>query len=447
MSETMQIDLNQENVKLLVADILQEALRQGASSAEVDVSMSKGFSVNVRQGDVETIEYNQDKTIDITVYRGMRSGSASLSDLRPDTIRSAVSAACNIARFTDEDSYAGLADQSELAYNYPELHLASYWNISVEDAIALACECETKALTLDKRITNSEGVSVSTGSGIGAYGNTQGFIGAYASTRHEISCVLIAQQGDDMQRDYSYTVSSDPHLLRPIADVACEAAERTVQRLNAKRLTTRRVPVIFAADMARGLLGHFVAGIQGTNLYRKSSFLLDYLGKPIFPTHIIIDERPHLPQRLGSAPFDDNGVATRNNVFIKDGVLTNYSLGVYSARKLGMKTTGNAGGVHNLFICTSQKDLTALLKTMDTGLLVTELMGNGVNLVTGDYSRGAAGFWVEKGQIQYPVHEITIAGNLHEMYAGLVEVGCDIDTRGNIQTGSILLESMMVAGN
>lgn len=447
ISESLPIDLNQENVKSFVAEVLQEALRQGATSAEVDMGISKGFSVNIRQGDVETIEYNQDKSVDITVYMGQRSGSASFSDIRPDAIRNAVSAACNIARFTDEDPYAGLADKKDLAFQYPELELASFWDISVEQAIALACECEGQALAMDKRISNSEGVAVSTGSGVSAYGNTHGFIGAYASTRHEISCVLIAKQGDEMQRDYSYTLSSDPHELHAISDIAREAVDRTVRRLNARQLTTRRVPVIFAADVARGLIGHFVAAIQGSNLYRKSSFLLDYLGKPIFPAHIRIEEKPHVPKLLGSAPFDDNGVATRNNIFIADGVLNSYSLGVYSARKLNMKTTGNAGGVHNLYISTGQKDLAALLKTMDTGLLVTEMMGNGVNIVTGDYSRGVAGFWVEKGQIQYPVEEITIAGNLHKMYAELVEVGCDVDFRGNIKTGSILLENMMVAGN
>jgi len=262
-----------------------------------------------------------------------------------------------------------------------------------------------------------------------------------------MSCSLIAQEEDEMQRDYSYTLSCDPQLLESIEWIAHTAAQRTVRRLGAERLTTRKVPVIFAAEEARGLLGHFISAISGGSLYRKASFLLDQLGKPIFPSHIQISEQPHLVKSLGSAPFDDNGVATRPNVFIEDGILRNYCLGVYSARKLGMQTTGNAGGVHNLFIKTGNKDLTALLKTMDTGLLVTDLMGQGVNLVTGDYSRGATGFWVEGGEIQYPVEEITIAGNLRDMYANLVEVGIDVDKRGNIQTGSIFIENMTVAGD
>lgn len=447
MTESAQIDFNVESLKNLVMEILQETKRQGASSAEVDVGSNKGFSVQVRKGEVESVEYNQDKSIGITVYFGKRSGSASLSDLRPDAIRSAVAAACNIARFTDEDPYSGIAEKELLAFDYPKLDLAFPWGISVEHAIELALDCEGKALAKDKRITNSEGVSIMTSHGWHAYGNTLGFVGIFPSTCHEISCVLIAKQGDEMQRDYYYSMAADPELLDPINMIAANAAERTVRRLGSRRLTTRSVPVIFIAEEARGFLGHFIGAIQGGNLYRKSSFLLDHLGKPVFPAHIRMDERPLLPKSLGSAPFDDDGVATRPNVFVENGILNSYSLGVYSARKLGMQTTGNAGGVHNLFINTGNKDLPALLKTMGTGLLVTELMGQGVNLVTGDYSRGASGFWVENGQIQYPVEEITIAGNLQDMYRQLVEVGCDIDKRGNIQTGSILLENMTVAGN
>lgn len=446
MSESVQMDFNPELVKKLVADILQEATSQGATSAEVDVGFNKGFTVTARKGDVESVEYNQDKSVGITVYFGHRTGSASLSDVRPEAIRSAVKAACNIAKFTDEDKYSGLAEKELLAFNYPELDPAYSWDITVEQAIELARECEAKALAKDKRIVQSEGVTVATMTGWHAYGNTLGFIGMFPGSRHEISCVLIAKQGDDMQRDYFYTTAVDPDLLDPISKVAEEAASRTVRRLGGRRLTTRRVPVIFAAEEARGLLGSFIAAISGANLYRKSSFLLDHLGKPVFPAHIRIDERPHLLRAMGSAPFDDDGVATRPNVFVEGGVLNSYVMGIYSARKLGMKSTGNAGGVHNLFITTGKKDLPALLKSMGTGLLVTELMGQGVNIVTGNYSRGASGYWVENGEIQYPVEEITIAGNLRDMYANLVEVGCDIDKRGNIQTGSILLESMTVAG-
>ncbi|HLB57907.1 MAG TPA: metalloprotease PmbA, partial [Gammaproteobacteria bacterium] len=370
-----------------------------------------------------------------------------LSDLRPAAIQSAVAAACNIARFTDEDPCAGLPEKALLAFDYPAIHLAYPWSITVEKAIEIAKTCEAQALAKDKRITNSEGASVVTSQALSVCGNTKGFVGAFPMTRHEISCALIATEGEEMQRDHWYTTACDPTLLDSIEKIADKAVQRTIRRLGARRLTTRRVPVIFAAEEARGLIGHFVAAISGGNLYRKSSFLLDHLNKPIFPAHITIDERPYLEKSLGSAPFDDDGVATRPNVFVSDGILQRYCLGVYSGRKLGLQTTGNAGGVHNLFISTGQKDLRALLKTMDKGLLVTELMGQGINIVTGDYSRGASGFWVENGEIQYPVEEITIAGNLREMYAHLVEVGADVDNRGNIKTGSILLEKMVVAGD
>lgn len=439
-------ELKPAQLQNLVSDILAEAKKQGATSAEVDLGLNKGFSVTARMGEVESVEYNQDKNVDITVYFDKRSGSASLSDLRPEAIRAAVEAACNIARFTDEDPCAGIADKKDLAFNYPDLELAYPWDISVERAIELACECETKAFAKDKRIVNSENAVVSTGQAWGVYGNSHGFIGMYTTTRHDISCVLIAKQGDDMQRDYYYTTSCDPELLDSITEVADKAVQRTVRRLGGKKLSTRKVPVIFVAEEARSLLGHFVGAISGSSLYRKSSFLVDSLNTQVFPKHIRIEEKPHLPKGLGSVPFDDNGVATRPNVFIENGIVKNYVLGIYSARQLGMQTTGNAGGVHNLFITTGKNDLAGLLKKMGKGLLVTELMGQGINLLTGDYSRGASGFWVENGEIQYPVEEITIAGNLRDMYGNLVEVGCDIDKRGNIQTGSILLEQMTIAG-
>lgn len=447
MQERVHVGLNEEQLKTLVKHILDEALQQGASHAEVDVGMNKGFTVTARKGDIETVEYHQDKIIDITVYFGKRIGSASLSDMNNDAIKSAVKAACHIARFTDEDQYAGLADYDRLAFNYPDVDVAFPWHLSVENAIDIAKACETKALSMDKRLINSEGATVSTSEALSAYGNTHGFIGLFPQTRHEISCMLIAAHQDEMQRDYSYTVACDPKMLEHPNWVAEQAAERTLRRLGARRLSTRNAPVIFLADEARGLLSYFVAAIAGGNLYRKASFLLDQIEKPIFPSHITIDERPYLPKALGSIPFDDDGVATRPNVFIEQGILKSYCLGSYSARKLGLQSTGNAGGVHNLFINTGNKDLPALLKTMDKGLLVTELMGQGINLVTGDYSRGASGFWVERGEIQYPVEEITIAGNLRDMYLHLIEVGADVDKRGNIQTGSILLENMMIAGD
>lgn len=348
---------NPEHLKNIVTDILAEAARQGASAAEVDVGLNKGFSVTSRMGDVESVEYNQDKVVEITVYFGQRTGSSSLSDFRMEAIRSAVQAACNIARFGDKDEYAGLADKALLAFQYPNLDLMFPWDITVEQAIALTLECEGIALAKDKRITNSEGASLSTTAGWHAYGNSHGFIGVYGASRHDVSCSLIAQEKDEMQRDFNYTVSCDPQLLEPLDWVANTAAEKTLRRLGARQLSTRKAPVIFAAEEARGFLGHFVAAISGGNLYRKASFLLDQLGKPVFPKHIKIDERPHLLKSLGSAPFDENGVATRPNIFIEDGILQSYCLGVYSARKLGLQTTGNAGGVHNLYINTGCKGL------------------------------------------------------------------------------------------
>jgi len=437
---------NQESLKSLIDNVLRETRTLGASSAEIDVGVNKGFTVTVRMGEVESIEYNQDKILEITVYFGQRMGAASISDFRPEAIHAAVKAACNIARFTDQDIYSGLADKDLLKMTYPDLDLHHPWDLSVNQAIELALSCEQEALAKDKRIINSEGASIATTNGWHGYGNSNGFIGCYPSSVHEISCALIAKKGEEMQRDFSYTLAADPALLKSIHSIAEEAADRTIKRLGAKQLTTRKVPVIFAADKARSLLGHFTSAISGGNLYRKSSFLLDRLGDKIFPEHITLDQRPHLAKMLASVPFDDDGIVTRPNVFVKNGILNMYSLGVYSARKLGLETTANAGGVFNLFINTGNKNLTELLKTMDTGLLVTDLMGQGVNLITGDYSRGASGFWVEGGQIQYPVEEITIAGNLNEMYSQIIEIGNDIDTRGNIQTGSILIENMTVAG-
>ncbi|MBX3709209.1 MAG: metalloprotease PmbA [Gammaproteobacteria bacterium] len=447
MNEIKKSLIDTSQLQTLASTILQEAKRAGASQAEVSISTNKGFSVSAREGDVETVEYTLDKVIEINVYFGKRTGSASISDVRPEAVRAAVEAACHIAKFTDEDPAAGLAEEDELAFHYPKLDLACPWSISVEQAIELACQCEREALAHDKRIMSAEAVTLATSDACYLHANSNGFLGYYPYTRHEISCVLIGKQGDEMQRDYSYTISSDPAQLESISHLANQAAGKTVRRLGAKRLRTVKAPVIFLAEEARGLLGHFVSAISGGSLYRKSSFLLDHLGKRVFPEYVQIKEQPHLPRALGSAPFDDDGVATRENSFIEDGVLSNYCLGVYSARKLGMKTTGNAGGVHNLIITPGRHNLTALLKIMDKGLLITEMMGNGVNLVTGDYSRGVGGFWVENGEIQFPVQEITVAGRLQDIYANIREIGNDVDVRGNIRTGSILIEEMMIAGS
>ncbi len=431
----------------LALDILREAEVLGASSAEVEMSVGKGFSVSSRLGEVETVEYNQGKSIDITVYFGKRIGTAGLSDTRWESIQAAVQAACHIARYTQEDPCSGLADPALLAYHYPQLEMNFPWKISAEEAIEMACACEKDALARDKRIVNSEGVTVTTGEGWSLYANSEQFLGHYAGSKHSISAVLVAKQGEEMQRDYSYTASCDPSLLKPISQLAEEVALKTVQRLGARRLSTRKAPVIFIAEEARGLLGTFLAAIAGGNLYRKSSFLLNQLGQPVFPSFVRLEEQPHLPKAAGSRPFDDDGVLTRANVFVEGGILQSYSMGVYSARQLGLQTTGNSGGVHNLIISPGLLDLSGLLKKMGKGLLLTEVMGPGVNLVTGDYSRGASGFWVEQGEIQYPVQEITIASNLRDMFKQVVEVGKDVDLRGNVRTGSILIEEMMIAGD
>lgn len=438
--------LNIDELQSIAAVILKEAAKRGADQAEVAIASNKGFSVTAREGDVETIEYHQDKNIDVVVYFGKRLGASSLSDIRHDAICAAVDAACHIAKFTGEDPASGLADKNELAFHYPQLQLAYPWNISVEEASRIACECEREALDYDKRIISAESADVSTMHAYDVYANSLGFSGGFSYTHHELSCVLIAKDGDDMQRDYSYSISVDPARLESPSLIAKQAAERTVKRLGARRLPTMKAPVIFAAEEARGLLGHFNSAMQGGGIYRKSSFLVDHLNKKIFPDFVQIAEQPHLQFGLGSVAFDDDGVLTRPNVFVEDGFLRSYSLGVYTARKLGMKTTGNAGGTHNLTIQPGKQGLAGLLKTMGTGLLVTEVMGQGVNLVTGDYSRGAGGYWVENGVIQYPVHEITIAGRLQDIYAHIVDIGTDVDERGGIRTGSILIEEMMIAG-
>ncbi|HVV68045.1 MAG TPA: metalloprotease PmbA [Gammaproteobacteria bacterium] len=430
----------------LVRSMLDQAKQAGVTQAEATFRNEAGFSVTVRKGAVETLEHHRAKGLSLTVYFGHCSGSAVTSDLTPSALRTTLEKACSIARFTGNDPCSGLADAELMAYNYPDLDLFHEWNITPEQGIEIATECESLARGYDKRITNSEGATVNTFAHKEIYGNSHGFLGVSNTTYHSVSCALIAQHGHDMQSDSDYTCARDPEDLLPISTVAKNAAERTVKRLDARRLSTRSAPVIFRADVARGLLSHFLGAISGSNLYRKSSFLVDQLGKQVFPTQVSIVERPHLLKALGSAAFDDEGVATCEREIVKEGLLQGYLLGSYSARKLGMKTTGNAGGAHNVFINTCDQDLAGLLKEMQTGLLVTDLMGQGVHMVTGDYSRGAFGYWVENGEIQYPVQEITIAGNLKDMFSKLVAVGHDIDNRGNIHTGSIWIDSMMIAG-
>lgn len=431
----------------LVAAILAKARTEGATAAEAAVSFSTALTVTVRLGEVETVEHHRNRGLGVTVYFGQRKGSASTSDWRPQAIQETVSAACAIARHTAADPCAGLADPERLARKVPDLDLYHPWGVNAEEAIEIARAGEAAALTYDARIRNSEGASVSSHQSRLVYGNSQGFSGGYPTTRHALSCAVIGQDASGMQRDHWYTVARDHTDLEPAAAVGRQAAIRALRRLDGRRLRTCQVPVLFAPELARGVFGHFIGAIRGSALYRKASFLVDHLGKQVFPDHLNIREEPHLPKALGSAPFDSEGVATMARDLVREGVLQGYVLDSYSARRLGMQTTGNAGGVHNVTVEPGELDFAALLRHMDTGLLVTELMGQGINLVTGDYSRGAAGFWVEGGQIQYPVEEITIAGNLAEMGRDVVAVGKDMDLRGNIRCGSLLIERMTVAGD
>ena len=436
-----------EQLEKIAKEVLTEAKKQGASSAEAVTDTEDGFSITVRLGQVENIEYHKEKHCGITVYFGKRKGTVNTSDTRSESLKAAVTAACRIASFTEEDDCAGLADAELMASEKPDLDLHYPWEITPDKAIELALKCEHEARGLDAQIKNSEGVSVATHQSFCVYGNSHGFIGSIPSTRHSMDCVLIAEQKSHMERDYDYTVARDATELKNYKELAKSAVKKTVSRLGAQKITTRKVPIIFSAELARSLFGSFISAISGGNLYRKASFLIDHLEQQIFPKNINICERPYLLKGLGSSAFDSEGVAVQNKDFITDGILKSYVLGSYSARKLKMQTTANAGGVHNLIVKPGELDLQGLLKKMNKGVLVTELIGQGVNLVTGDYSRGAFGFWVENGKIQYPVSEITIAGNLKDMFMNIAAVGCDIDKRGNIQTGSVLLEEMMVAGS
>lgn len=438
--------MDKQQLESLVGALLDEAKKQGASAAEADVSLVTGLSVSVRKSEVETVEYNQDRGLGVTVYIGQCKGSASTSDFSMQAVRETVAAACGIAKYTSGDPYAGLADPALMAYGYPDLDLYHPWEVDADEAIKIGIECEQAARAVDAKITNSEGASVSTHQGLRVYGNSHGFVGSYPTTRHGISCSVIAQEGDDMQRDYWYSSSRMYSGLEDASEVGKQSAQRALKRLGGRRVKTGKFPVIYAADIASGLFGHFIGAIRGESLYRKTTFLVDSLGKTIFPEFINLSEQPHIKQALGSAPFDGEGVKTASRDLVKDGVVQGYVLSSYSARRLGMVSTGNAGGVRNLSVSTGQKSLAELLKTMDTGLLITELMGQGVNQTTGDYSRGAAGFWVEGGEIQYPVEEITVASNLKTMFSGIQEIGADVDYRKNIRTGSILLNEMTIAG-
>ena len=439
---SMQLD----QLKNLAQDVLQHARTLGASAAEAEISTGFGQNVTVRLDDVETIEYNRDKGMSVTVYFGMRRGHASTSDLSPQALKDTVEKACTIARYTAEDPFCGLAEAKLLATTVRDLDLYHPWDISVEQAIETARSCEAAAMQTDSRITNSDGASVSVHESLFVYANSHGFCQGYPTSRHGISCSVIAGENDAMQRDYWYTTARAAEDMENAQAVGRKAGERTVRRLNPRPIGTCQAPVLFDPSLASGLMSHFTGAISGGNLYRKSSFLLDSVGQQVFSSLINISERPHLKRGLASSIFDNEGVATHDRELVKEGVLQGYLLSSYSARKLGLATTGNAGGSHNLLLQPGAMDFEGLVRHMGRGLVVTELLGHGINMVTGDYSRGAAGFWVENGEIAYPVEEITIAGNLKDIYRAIVAVGNDVLVQGARQCGSVLVEQMTVAG-
>jgi PmbA protein len=432
----------------VVSSALAQAQAAGASAADADASVQKGLTVTVRLGEADTIEYHRDRGMAVTVYFGHRKGSASTADLRADAVKQTVAKACAIARYTASDECSGLADAERMAREFPDLELDHPWGIEPEQAVEIARDCEAAGRAIDPRLTNSEGASLSTHRGVRVFGTSHGFLAGYPSTSHSLSCALLAQQGADMQRDHWYSVARDATELQAGPAIGRRAGERAVARLGARRLGTCRASVLFCPEMARGLYSHLIGAISGTSQYRRASFLLDAAGEQVLPSFLQMQERPFLRRALASCSFDSEGVATRDRELVRDGVLEGYVLASYSARKLGLETTGNAGGVHNLIVSAPRAsyDFEGLLGQMGSGLYVTELMGQGVNGVTGDYSRGASGFWIENGAIAYPVHEITIAGNLREMYRSIVAVGTDVDTRGAIRCGSVVLEGMTIAG-
>ena len=443
-------DYSPERLNEIAADVLAEARRIGATDAAVDVSESSGLSVNVRMGDVETIEQTRDKGVGVTVYVGKRKGHASTSDFSPKALRDAVDAAWQIARHTGEDDCAGLPDPDALVRRIEDFDLFHPWDLDVEGAIALAKRVERACFDTSPLVRNSEGASVNVSHGHFVAANSLGFRGGYPYSRHSIGCAPIAERDGAMQRDDWYTTSAVPARLAEPEGLGRYAAERALSRLGARRLSTRRVPVLFEAPLACGLLGHLVQAASGGALYRRASFLVDALGRDVLAPHVDVMEDPFLPTELGSASFDSEGVATARRAVVRAGRLEGYFLSTYSARKLGMKTTGNAGGSHNLALSSrltrQLDDLPAMLRRLGTGLFVTDLMGQGVNYVTGDYSRGASGFWVENGEIRHPVEEITIASTLQQMLRGIVAVGSDVIVRGSKRCGSVLIDEMAVAG-
>ncbi|MEX2495232.1 MAG: metalloprotease PmbA [Woeseia sp.] len=439
---TMDPDALESVVELL----LDEARKHGADQAEAAASHDIGLSATARLGDVEHLEYTNDRGVGITIYSGSRKGSASTSDFTPEALREAVVKACSFARYTAPDKFAGLADADLMASEPPDLDLAHPWQLEAEEAIRLAIECEDAARSFDKRIKNSEGASVATNAAVRAYGNTHGFIGSYRKTSHSMSCAVVGEIDGHMERDHWYSSARDPADLESAVSIGTRAARRTVERLGSRKIKTVKAPVLFAPEIARGFIGHAIGAISGGAQYRRSSFLLEAAGEQIFPEFMRVEERPHIPKGVASAAYDAEGVVTADRDIVVDGVLQGYILSSYSARRLGLVTTGNAGGAHNLIVPGNAADVDELLGVMGKGLLVQELIGQGVNAVTGDYSRGAVGFWVENGEIAFPVHEVTIAGNLKDMYRRIRAVGRDQDLRGGIRCGSLLVDSMTIAG-
>ena len=429
------------------AGAIRLARRLGADQAEAGASFEEGLSVTVRLGELESVERQRDRGLAVTVYQKQRKGSASTANFSPESVEEAVRKALSIASFTAVDPYSGLADAELMAYDYPDLKLHHPWALDVAAAESLALEAEDAARTLDPRISNSEGATVSTGAAVQAYANSHGFAGAYATSTHSMSCSVIAEQGGALERDYWFTLARDRHGLDTPAEVGEEAARRALRRLGARQIATCRVPVLFPAYLAKGLFGHLVAAIGGTAQYRKASFLLDACGEQVFSDIVDIDEEPLLPGAIGSAPYDNDGVATRPRRLVAHGCLQGYVLSSYSARRLGLSTTANAGGVHNLLVRPTVSSLQELLEAHPRLFLVNELLGQGVNTVTGDYSRGAAGFLVENGEISTPVHEVTIAGNLSELFRRIEAIGPDTDRRGTICSGSVLVEELTIAGS
>lgn len=426
---------------------LEVARELGASQAEASASRGAGLSATVRMREVETLEYRRDQGMAVTVYFGQRKGSASTSDLAPDAIRETVQKACSLASFAAEDEFAGLADPARLATEFPDLDLYHPWDLEPEAAIEEALACEAAALDFDPRITNSEGATLSSHAGARVYGNSQDFLAGYPSSQHSLSCAVLASDAGGMERDFDYTISRRPDGLEGAEKIGREAASRAASRLGARKLSTTTVPVLYPARLARSLFGHLVGAISGGNLYRRSTFLADALNRTVFADCIDVGEQPHIPGGLASAAYDDEGVATVERSLVEAGVLRGYVLGSYYARKLGLESTANAGGIHNLVVRSTGENWADLLAGLQRGLVLTELMGQGVNTVTGDYSRGAAGFWVENGEICYPVNEITVAGNLQEMFRQISAVGTDVDARGSVRTGSVLIDKMTIAGN